>query len=155
MQHALCYADRLQPALAEAGIEILRWKELTEPEQAGLQQLFRERIYPVLTPLVVDPAHPFPYISGLSLSLAVMIADPETGATLFARVKVPPLLPRFLTVAPNRFVPLEDVIAAHLGELFVGHRRAGAPRVPGHPDPATWRSTRTSPRTCCSRWSGS
>jgi polyphosphate kinase len=120
MQHALCYADRLQPALAEVGIEILRWKELTEPEQAGLQQLFRERIYPVLTPLVVDPAHPFPYISNLSLSLAVMIADSVTGATLFARVKVPPLLPRFLTVAPNRFVPLEDVIAARLGELFVG-----------------------------------
>src|ERR1700722_8048090 len=120
MQHALCYADRLQPALAEVGIEILRWKELTEPEQAGLQHLFRERIYPVLTPLVVDPAHPFPYISNLSLSLAVMIADSVTGATLFARVKVPPLLPRFLTVAPNRFVPLEDVIAAQLGELFVG-----------------------------------
>jgi polyphosphate kinase len=74
----------------------------------------------VLTPLVVDPAHPFPYISGLSLSLAVMIADPRTGTTLFARVKVPPLLPRFLTVAPYRFVPLEDVIAAHLPELFSG-----------------------------------
>jgi polyphosphate kinase len=74
----------------------------------------------VLTPLVVDPAHPFPYISGLSLSLAVMIADPKTGGTMFARVKVPPLLPRFLTVGQHRFVPLEDVIAAHLGELFVG-----------------------------------
>jgi polyphosphate kinase len=120
LRHALCYAERLQPALAEAGIEILRWKELSGTEQETLQQLFRERIYPVLTPLVVDPSHPFPYISHLSLSLAVMIADPATGATLFARVKVPPLLPRFLTVAPNRFVPLEDVIAAHLGELFVG-----------------------------------
>ncbi|MGH3276654.1 MAG: RNA degradosome polyphosphate kinase [Streptosporangiaceae bacterium] len=119
-RHALCYAQMLQPALAGAGIEILRWKELTEPEQAALRQLFRERIYPVLTPLVVDPSHPFPYISNLSLSLAVMIADPGTGATLFARVKVPPLLPRFLRVAPNRFVPLEDVIAAHLGYLFVG-----------------------------------
>jgi polyphosphate kinase len=74
----------------------------------------------VLTPLVVDPAHPFPYISGLSLSLAVMIADPQTGATMFARVKVPPLLPRFLTVAPYRFVPIEDVIAAHLPQLFAG-----------------------------------
>ena len=115
-----CFAEMLQPALAEAGIEILRWKELTDPEQASLHQLFRERIYPVLTPLVVDPSHPFPYISNLSLSLAVMIADPATGATLFARVKVPPLLPRFLTVSPNRFVPLEDVIAAHLGDLFVG-----------------------------------
>ncbi len=74
----------------------------------------------MLTPLAVDPAHPFPFISGLTLSLAMMIADPRTGATMFARVKVPPLLPRFLTAAPNRFVPLEDVIAAHLGELFVG-----------------------------------
>ncbi len=120
LRHALCYADKLQPALAEHGIEILRWKELTGQEQGKLQELFRDRIYPVLTPLVVDPSHPFPYISNLSVSLAVMIADPATGATLFARVKVPPLLPRFLTVGTNRFVPLEDVIAAHLGELFVG-----------------------------------
>ncbi|HEY6478650.1 MAG TPA: polyphosphate kinase 1, partial [Streptosporangiaceae bacterium] len=119
-RHARVYAEMLQPALAEAGIEILRWKELTDPEQASIHQLFKERIYPVLTPLVVDPSHPFPYISNLSLSLAVMIADPATGATLFARVKVPPLLPRFLRVGPNRFVPLEDVIAAHLGDLFVG-----------------------------------
>jgi polyphosphate kinase len=74
----------------------------------------------VLTPLIVDPAHPFPYISGLSLSLAVMVADPRTGGTMFARVKVPPLLPRFLTVSPHRFVPLEDVIAAHLTDLFAG-----------------------------------
>jgi polyphosphate kinase len=120
VRHALCFTRKLRPALAEHEIEVLRWKELTQPEQASLQHLFRERIYPVLTPLVVDPSHPFPYISNLSLSLAVMIADPATGATLFARVKVPPLLPRFLTVGPNRFVPLEDVIAAHLGELFVG-----------------------------------
>jgi polyphosphate kinase len=120
LRQALMFSERLQPALAEAGIEMPRWKELAPDEQARLTTLFRERIYPVLTPLVVDPAHPFPYISHLSLSLAVMIADPSTGATMFARVKVPPLLPRFLTVAPNRFVPLEDVIAAHLGELFVG-----------------------------------
>jgi polyphosphate kinase len=119
-RHARVYAEMLQPALAESGIEILRWKELTDPEQASIRQLFKERIYPVLTPLVVDPSHPFPHISNLSLSLAVMIADPATGATLFARVKVPPLLPRFLRVGPNRFVPLEDVIAAHLGDLFVG-----------------------------------
>jgi polyphosphate kinase len=115
-----CFSDSVLPALVEQGIEILRWKELEAAEQQGLQQLFRDRIYPVLTPLVVDPAHPFPYISGLSLSLAVMIADPKTGVTMFARVKVPPLLPRFLTVAPNRFVPVEDVIAAHLPELFAG-----------------------------------
>jgi polyphosphate kinase len=119
-RHAECFTDSVLPALAREGIEILRWKELAAAEQETLQKLFQERIYPVLTPLVVDPAHPFPYISGLSLSLAVMIADPKTGATIFARVKVPPLLPRFLTVAPNRFVPLEDVIAAHLNELFAG-----------------------------------
>jgi polyphosphate kinase len=119
-RHARCFAESVLPALSSEGIEILRWKELTSGEQSAMQKLFRERIYPVLTPLVVDPAHPFPYISGLSLSLAVMIADPRTGATIFARVKVPPLLPRFLTVAPNRLVPLEDVIAAHLDELFVG-----------------------------------
>jgi polyphosphate kinase len=120
IRHAECFSDSVQPALVREGIEILRWKELEQGEQEALQRLFRERIYPVLTPLVVDPAHPFPYISGLSLSLAVMIADPVTGATMFARVKVPPLLPRFLTVAPYRFVPVEDVIAAHLPELFAG-----------------------------------
>jgi len=120
LEHAEYFNNAIRPALAQEGIEILRWKELTASEQADLQHLFRERIYPVLTPLVVDPSHPFPYISNLTLSLAVMIADPATGATLFARVKIPPLLPRFLTVAPHRFVPLEDVIAAHLGELFVG-----------------------------------
>jgi polyphosphate kinase len=119
-RHADTFSHAVLPALVREGIEILRWKELEQSEQEALQKLFRERIYPVLTPLVVDPAHPFPYISGLSLSLAVMIADPKTGTTLFARVKVPPLLPRFLTVAPYRFVPLEDVIAAHLPELFAG-----------------------------------
>ncbi len=119
-RHAACFSDSVRPALAAADIEILRWKQLAAAEQEVLHQLFQERIYPVLTPLVVDPAHPFPYISGLSLSLAVMIADPRTERTMFARVKVPPLLPRFLTVAPYRFVPIEDVIAAHLPELFTG-----------------------------------
>jgi polyphosphate kinase len=119
-RHARCFTGLLQPALAQAGIEVLRWKDLLPEEQARLHRLFTERIYPVLTPLAVDPAHPFPFISGLSLSLAVMVADPRSGQTLFARVKVPPLLPRFLTVSPSRFVPLEDVIAAHLNELFTG-----------------------------------
>jgi polyphosphate kinase len=120
VRHARGFTELLEPDLADAGIEILRWKELESAEQSRMQTLFRERIYPVLTPLAVDPAHPFPFISGLSLSLAVTIADPLTGATMFARVKVPPLLPRFLNVGPSRFVPLEDVIAAHLSELFVG-----------------------------------
>jgi polyphosphate kinase len=120
LRHAECFRNAVQPALAEHGIEVLRWKELSADEQEALHRLFRERIYPVLTPLLVDPAHPFPYISGLSLSLAVMIADARTGATMFARVKVPPLLPRFLALPQFRFVPLEDVIAAHLTELFAG-----------------------------------
>jgi len=119
-RHAACFSDSVRPALAAQGIEILRWKQLAAEEQDTLHKLFRERIYPVLTPLVVDPAHPFPYISGLSLSLAVTIADPRTGRTMFARVKVPPLLPRFLAVAPYRFVPMEDVIAVHLQDLFKG-----------------------------------
>ncbi len=119
-RHAACFSDSVLPPLAAEGIQILRWKELSGAEQATLQELFQERIYPVLTPLVVDPAHPFPYISGLSLSLAVMIADPRTSRTMFARVKVPPLLPRLTPVAPFRFVLLEDVIAAYLPELFKG-----------------------------------
>ncbi len=120
LRHATRFREAVQPALTAQGIEILRWGELSDTEQQSLHRLFRERIYPVLTPLVVDPAHPFPYISGLSLNLAVVVADPESGLEMFARVKVPPLLPRFLEVSPQRFVPLEDVIAAHLGQLFEG-----------------------------------
>jgi polyphosphate kinase len=119
-RHAACFSEQVLPALNAQNIEILRWKELSSGERDNLRELFRERIYPVLTPLVVDPAHPFPFISGLSLNLAVMVADARTGANMFARVKVPPLLPRFLAVSPHRFVPIEDVIAAHLTQLFAG-----------------------------------
>jgi polyphosphate kinase len=119
-RHAACFSEQVLPTLNAQGIEILRWKELSSGERDNLRELFRERIYPVLTPLVVDPAHPFPFISGLSLNLAVMVADARTGASMFARVKVPPLLPRFLAVSPHRFVPIEDVIAAHLTQLFAG-----------------------------------
>jgi polyphosphate kinase len=120
VRHARAFSERILPELASHGIEILRWKELSADERDRLSELFRQRIYPVLTPLVVDPAHPFPFISGLSLNLAVMIADPRTDATVFARVKVPPLLPRFLAVSQNRYVPIEDVIAAHMADLFGG-----------------------------------
>ncbi|KAB2348422.1 RNA degradosome polyphosphate kinase [Actinomadura rudentiformis] len=120
LRNAECFRGDLRPALAKEGIEILRWADLAETEQERLRRLFRDRIYPVLTPLVVDSAHPFPYISGLSLNLAVIVRDPETEARMFARVKVPPVLPRFIEASPNRFTPLEDVIAAHLGQLFVG-----------------------------------
>ncbi|PRX02921.1 UNVERIFIED_ORG: polyphosphate kinase [Actinomadura viridilutea] len=119
-RHAACFHEEICPALAKEGIDVLRWDELAQTEQERLRRLFRDRIYPVLTPLVVDSAHPFPYISGLSLNLAVIVRDPERDGTMFARVKVPQLLPRFIEASPNRFTPLEDVIAAHLGQLFVG-----------------------------------
>jgi polyphosphate kinase len=117
---ARCFRDDLVPSLAKADIEILHWEELEAAEQDQLREMFRERVFPVLTPLAVDPAHPFPYISGLSLNLAVVVRNPVTGRVNFARVKVPPSLPRFLAVSAQRFVPLEDVIAAHLPELFAG-----------------------------------
>jgi polyphosphate kinase len=126
------YKDKVQPALEEEGIAIVRWDELSDDEQALQSEQFTERVFPVLTPLAVDPAHPFPYISGLSLNLAVVLVNPKTGKEHFARVKVPPLLPRLLHIEPElgepvtadlfhtRFVPLEDVIAAHLDMLFPG-----------------------------------
>jgi polyphosphate kinase len=120
LRHEACYREHVLPGLTRQPIEILRWGELSDTERQSLHRLFRERIYPVLTPLVVDPAHPFPYISGLSLNLAVVVADPQARGNMFARVKVPPLLPRFLEVSPHRFVPLEDVIASHLTQLFEG-----------------------------------
>src|SRR6201994_4598622 len=119
-RHAAAFADVIKPALARHDIEILRWSELTGDERADMAELFKTRIYPVLTPLVVDPSHPFPFISGLSLNLAVTLTDPVNGAALFARVKVPPSLPRLLNVGRYRYVPIEDVIAAHLNQLFGG-----------------------------------
>jgi len=119
-RHAQCFHGEVLPALAKEGIRILRWTELEPDEEERLHVLFRERVFPVLTPLAVDPAHPFPYISGLSLNLAVVVRNPATGRENFARVKVPPLLPRFVEASRQRFVPLEDVIAAHLQHLFPG-----------------------------------
>jgi polyphosphate kinase len=119
-RHAAVFADVIKPALAQHDIEILRWSELTGDERADMAELFKTRIYPVLTPLVVDPSHPFPFISGLSLNLAVTLTDPVNHAAMFARVKVPPSLPRFLNVGRYRYVPIEDVIAAHLNQLFGG-----------------------------------
>ncbi|WP_234018768.1 MULTISPECIES: RNA degradosome polyphosphate kinase [unclassified Streptomyces] len=121
-RHAACYQDEVAPALADEGIHVVRWNELTESEQSRLYTLFMQQIFPVLTPLAVDPAHPFPYISGLSLNLAAVVSNPVSGHRHFARVKVPPLLSRFLEASPQRYVPIEDVISApkHLGELFPG-----------------------------------
>jgi polyphosphate kinase len=118
-QAELVHAELL-PALAEAGIVVARWDELTETEQDRLCEVFTDTIHPVLTPLVVDQAHPFPYISGQSLNLAVLVRDPGEGTTRLARVKVPPSLPRFLPVSPGRFTLLEDVIGAQLDQLFTG-----------------------------------
>src|SRR4051812_23463786 len=119
-RHAQTWRKSVQPALTEVGIDVLRWDELNHEEREEMTRFFRERVFPVLTPLAVDPSHPFPYISGLSLNLAVVVRNPDTGGEHFARVKVPPLLPRFVTVAEGKFVPLEDVIATHLDQLFPG-----------------------------------
>ncbi len=119
-QQARLFHDSVLPDLEAEGIQLLRWDELTPAEKAEIQLFFDSKVFPVLTPLAVDPSHPFPYISGLSLNLAVVVRNPTTGNELFARVKVPPLLPRFVEVGPARFVPLEDVIAAHLDALFPG-----------------------------------
>jgi polyphosphate kinase len=114
------FADEVLPALRAEGITLLSWAEVTDEERARLHTLFKERVFPVLTPLAVDPSHPFPYISGLSLNLAVVVRNPRTGNELFARVKVPPVLERLVQVSPSRFIPLEDVIAVHLDQLFPG-----------------------------------
>ena len=119
-RQARVYLDEIVPGLAEAGIVIAGWSDLDRHDQKVLSGDFRERIFPVLTPLSVDPAHPFPHISNLSVNLAVVVRAPDTGETRFARVKVPPLLARFVRVDETRVVPLEQVIAAHLHELFPG-----------------------------------
>ena len=111
----------IMPALREQGIELSAWHELDADDQAELSERFRDRIFPVLTPLAVDPGHPFPYVSDLSLNLAVVVRDPRDERELFARVKVPNTLPRWLRIGDtDRFVPLEEVIAAHLDQLFPG-----------------------------------
>ncbi len=119
-RHARLFRDDLVPALEKEGIELVRWADLDREEQKHCKRLFRDRVFPVLTPLAVDPAHPFPYISGLSLNLAVLVRNPKTGKEHFARVKVPPIFSRFVPLGNQRFVPLEDVIGEHLKRLFPG-----------------------------------
>jgi polyphosphate kinase len=120
-RQAAAFTKDIAPALAEQGVQFCNWDELEAEARDQLSRVFEDRIFPVLTPLAVDPAHPFPYISNLSLNLAAVVRDAATGEERFARVKVPPLLPRFVGV-PNttRFVALEQVIAAHLDTLFPG-----------------------------------
>ena len=114
------FQQEIRPQLHTEGIEILTWDELTAAEKDRMRTLFGERIFPVLTPLAVDPSHPFPYISGLSVNLAVLLRNPATGASQFARVKVPTNLSRFVKLAEGRFLPLEEIISRHLGQLFAG-----------------------------------
>jgi polyphosphate kinase len=117
----VCFLDQVAPGLAAAGIKLSSWADVDEDDEKFLVETFEERIFPVLTPLAVDPGHPFPYISNLSLNLAVIVRDPDEGARRFARVKVPSLLPRFVVLPDGeRYVPLELVIAAHLDQLFPG-----------------------------------
>ena len=124
LRHAKVFKDQIIGELAKENIEIIRWDDLSDDERAHVSRIFADRIFPVLTPLAVDPSHPFPYISGLSLNLAVMVKNPKTSEEYFARVKVPPILSRFIPVSPvphsKRFLPLEDLIAIHLQELFPG-----------------------------------
>lgn len=119
-RHARVFNEEIIPELRDQGIEIVRWSELDREERSVCKKLFKDRIFPVLTPLAVDPAHPFPYISGLSLNLAVVVRNPKSGTEHFARVKVPPIFSRFVPVGNQRFVPLEDVIGEHLKKLFPG-----------------------------------
>jgi polyphosphate kinase len=114
------FVDQLVPELAAQGIGIIAYDDTTEEERLILDKVFEERIFPVLTPLAVDPGHPFPYISDLALSLAVDVADPETGSRRFARLKVPNVFPRLLEASPGRYLPAEELIAAKLDRLFVG-----------------------------------
>lgn len=117
------FQNKIIPQLAKNNIHLVRWHDLTLTERESIKELFDSSIFPVLTPLAVDPSRPFPYISGLSISLAVLIRHPDTEEEYFARVKIPNILPRFIPTNPrfsNRFITLEDAIAAHMEELFPG-----------------------------------
>jgi polyphosphate kinase len=115
------FLEGVAPALADAGIRLSDWDSLDDDDRAFLDEVFEGRIFPVLTPLAVDPGHPFPHISDLSLNLAVIVQDAVSGERRFARVKVPQLLSRFVVMPDGeRFVPIEQVIAAHLDRLFPG-----------------------------------
>jgi len=124
LRHANLFKNQISPELKTHDIEFLRWDDLSDDERNYVSRIFSDRIFPVLTPLAVDPSHPFPYISGLSLNLAVIVKNPRNSEEYFARIKVPPILSRFIPVSPanhtTRFLPLEELIAIHLQELFPG-----------------------------------
>lgn len=122
-RQARAFLHGLVPHLDSHGIRFSDWSSLDEDDRAYLDKVFEERIFPVLTPLAVDPGHPFPYISSLSLNLMVVVVDPASHEQRIARIKVPPLLSRFVVLPDGeRFVPIEQVIAAHLHPLFEGMR---------------------------------
>ena len=124
LRHANLFKKKIVPELRSHEIEIIRWDDLSDDERSYVSRIFSDRIFPVLTPLAVDPSHPFPYISGLSLNLAVIVKNPKSSEEYFARVKVPPILSRLVSVSPaansKRFLLLEDLISIHLQELFPG-----------------------------------
>jgi polyphosphate kinase len=126
-RHAHVFRDSVRPALADEGIVIVTWSELDDDERTRLSTYFHEQVFPVLTPLAVDPAHPFPFVSGLSLNLAVTVKHPDDGGQHFARIKVPDNVDRFVELSPRegtadvvRFLPMEELIAAFLPVLFPG-----------------------------------
>jgi polyphosphate kinase len=131
-RHARVFLDSVRPALAEEGIYIVTWADLDQAERDQLSTYFNEQVFPVLTPLAVDPAHPFPFVSGLSLNLAVTVKQPEDGGPHFARVKVPDNVDRFVELESRdgaegtdgqaiiRYLPMEELIAAFLPVLFPG-----------------------------------
>ncbi|AZS43307.1 RNA degradosome polyphosphate kinase [Microbacterium oleivorans] len=123
-RHAAVWSDQVRPALADAGIEVVSWADLSDEEREILYDYFSSQVFPVLMPLAVDPAHPFPYISGLSLNLAIRIRNARTGRQEFARLKVPPMMPRLVEVRKDgnsvRYLPLEELISENLGDLFPG-----------------------------------
>ena len=120
------WLTELQPQLQRLGIGLAKWTELSDVSRTDLSEWFEHQVFPVLTPLAVDPAHPFPYISSLSLNIAVLVNDPVTGEERFARVKVPAMLPRLVKIpADHRVVLFEDIISAHLPVLFPGMNIAG------------------------------
>ncbi|QEW03854.1 RNA degradosome polyphosphate kinase [Microbacterium lushaniae] len=124
LRHAAAWTEQVRPALAESGIEVVSWEELDDAERERLSEYFQAQVFPVLMPLAVDPAHPFPYISGLSLNLAIRVRNARSGRQEFARLKVPPMLPRLVQIpsarGTARYLPLEGLIANHLGDLFPG-----------------------------------
>jgi len=119
-EHENLLLNELFPPLAEHGVVICRWEDLTDDERASMGLFFERQLFPVLTPLAVDPAHPFPYISNMAISLGVLVKDSASGEQRFARVKIPTFLKRFHKMSEGRYVLIEDVIAAHISELFVG-----------------------------------